>query len=105
MSYHTTDSNGISELNPTPMRMREILGSVLEDSDSADYPDAWLTHGPSGWTLTYASNKVLTLENADRDDMPSRCMRNVPLNRALELWMLLAKGDTRAVLGQDWSKI
>ncbi|MFA5257422.1 MAG: hypothetical protein WC360_04670 [Opitutales bacterium] len=87
------------------VRMREVVASVREDSDDAEHPDAWLTHGLSGWTLTFSSTGVMTLENADRDDLPSRFMRGVSPIRALELWQLLAGGNVKAVLAQPWERL
>jgi len=105
MTYHTTDAFGITELNPPLMRMREVIASVREDAADVEHPNAWLTHGQSGWTLTYSAAGVMTLENSDSDEMPSRCIRRMTPVRALELWQLLASGDVRAVLGQPWNAL
>lgn len=105
IGYHTTDCNGITELAPTPVRMRQILDAVVHDQSNADYPDAWITDGKSGWTLTYINNGVITLENADRDDMPTRCIRGVSVAQAFMMWQLLSRGQIDQVLKQKWEEL
>lgn len=103
MIYHTTDTEGVSEINPPPSRMRAILAAVRRPG-GADHPDVWLTNDDTGWSLTYTEGSVMILENLDNDEAQPRFMRQVSHPKALDLWQLLASGDTRALLAMDWER-
>jgi len=101
--YHTTDFHGISELNPSAEKMRELLNSLDDlDADEAEHPDVSLVHTPSGWALSVYPKGVVTLENLDEpDDMP-RFMSGISRNVALELWLELARGRIDHINSQPW---
>ena len=101
--YHTTDSNGISELCPTAEKMRELLDSLdARGAYEAEHPDVSLVHDPSGWTLSVYPSGIVTFENFDdADDIP-RFMSGVTRNQALELWLELSRGEIHQVDSRPW---
>jgi len=103
VTYHTTDTRGVSEINPNAQRMRTILESV-RNGEGAEHPDVWLTNDESGWMLTYTDSGVMILENLDNDEARPRYLRKISVTRALELWQLLAVGELRPLLELKWSK-
>ena len=101
--YHTTDSEGISEINPDRMRMREILEEVgSAESADAPHPDVSLVHDTSGWMVTVYPGGVVTLENlGDADELPFY-LRKVGLSEALSLWTELAEGNIAKLRKRPW---
>lgn len=100
MPFNTTDAYGISEINPSTPRLKEIIKSV-QQADEADYPDVSLIHD-SGWTLTYSASKVLLWENLDRPGKRQRFLRDMEPDRVLELWCKLAEGKIEEIEKQGW---
>jgi hypothetical protein len=67
--FHTTDTDGVSELNPTAEKMRALLDSLHDiDVQEADHPDVALVHDPSGWALAVYPSGVVTFENFNEPD-------------------------------------
>ena len=101
--YHTTDSEGISELNPTAEKMRELLDSLdAQSAHEAEHPDVSLVHDPSGWALSVYPSGIVTFENFDeKDDIP-RFMRGITRNQALEMWLELSRGELQQVNSRPW---
>lgn len=101
--YHTTDMDGISELNPDSERMEELI-KQLDTSDfvEADHPDVALVHDVSGWSLTLYPNDVVTYENFDDEDDQPRYMTGIKRDKALHLWKTLARGDLEELKQLPW---
>jgi len=101
--YHTTDADGISELNPSAERMRELLDSLdTGNANDAEHPDVALIHDRSGWSLSVYPSGVVTLENFNEaDDMP-RFMSGITRKQALELWLELSRGKIQQVNSRPW---
>ena len=101
--YHTTDMDGISELNPDDTRMQELIAQLdLPDFEEAEHPDLSLTHDPSGWALTLYPSGIVTYENLDDDDHQPRFMTGILRAKALHLWKALARGDIEGLLKLPW---
>ena len=101
--YHTTDADGISELNPTAEKMRDLLDCLdTVDAYEAEYPDVSLVHDPSGWSLSVYPSGIVTFENLDQPDDAPRFMSGVSRNQALELWLELSRGEIRQVNSRPW---
>ena len=101
--YHTTDMDGISELNPDAARMKALISQLdLPEFEDADHPDLSLVHDPSGWTLTLYSNGVVTYENLGEDDTHPRFMTSISRAKALHLWKTLARGETKDLRQLPW---
>jgi hypothetical protein len=101
--YHTTDADGISELNPTAEKMRDLLDCLdTADAYEAEYPDVSLVHDPSGWSLSVYPSGIVTFENLDQPDDAPRFMSGVSRNQALELWLELSRGEIRQVNSRPW---
>ena len=103
MAYHTTDSWGVTEINP-PVEMQRALLAELNEAGDADHPDVSLIHD-SGWCLTYHKNGNLVLENLGDDEDEEgtvRILRTVDPERVLELWSRLARGQVRALFSEPW---
>lgn len=102
MSFHTTDRDGITELNPPEQKLREILRTLNDDRE--DHAEVWLTHSESGWTLTAFSTGVLHFHN-DLLDEPLRQLIGIDFKKALELWQALAQGRIATLKQQPWKCI
>lgn len=101
VAFHTTNRDGLTELNPAPARLRAILRSLRDlDADPAA-PEVWLSHHASGWTLSVFPGGLLRLES-DTAREPIRELRGANLDRALELWLWLADGEVERVLEAPW---
>jgi len=101
--YHSTDTDGISEVKPDPNRMREILSQLDEPGvEDADHPDVSLVHDPSGWCISVYPSGIVTFENLDQDDGRPRYMTEVSRKQALELWLELSSGDIEKLNKRPW---
>jgi hypothetical protein len=101
--YHTTDMDGISELNPDPKRMKELISTLdMSDFEDADHPDLSLMHDPSGWFLTLYASGIVTYEHVNDGDAQPRYMTGISRNKALHLWQSLAKGEIEALEQLPW---
>ncbi len=101
--YHTTDADGISELNPTAEKMRELLDSLdSATAHDAEHPDVSIVHDPSGWSLSAYPSGVVTFENLDEPDDVPRFMSGVTRNQALGLWLELSRGEIQQVNSRPW---
>lgn len=102
MSFHTTDRDGITELNPPEKTLREILRSLEDDRE--DHAEVWLTHAGTGWTLTIFSTGTIQMHN-DLLDEPTRELNGVDYRKALELWLMLSRGDVALLKRQPWRRL
>jgi hypothetical protein len=101
--YHTTDTDGITELNPSPEKMRELLDSLDDtDAEEADHPDVSLIHDSTGWALSVFPSGVVTFENLDEPDGAPRYMSHITRNQALKLWLELSRGEINQVKSRAW---
>jgi len=101
--YHTTDMDGVSELNPDAARMEQIIAQLnMPDFEEADHPDLSLVHDKSGWTLTLYPRGIVTYENLEDDDDQPRFMTGILRAEALQLWKSLARGDIDHLKRLPW---
>lgn len=101
--YHTTDPDGVSEINPDRQRMRELLEELeAADDGNTPHPDVALVHDGSGWALTVYSNGVVTFENLDESDDLPRYISNLPRSEILSMWVELSKGQIEQVNSRPW---
>ncbi len=101
--YHTTDMDGVSELNPNEARMEQLIAQLeMPDFEEADHPDISLVHDTSGWVLTLYPSGIVTYENLDDDDDQPRFMTGILKAKALQLWKSLARGDIDALNQLPW---
>ncbi len=101
--YHTTDMDGISELNPDAERMQALIAQLdMPDFEEADHPDLSLVHDPSGWSLTLYPSGIVTFENLDDDDTQPRFMTGIDRAKSLHLWKSLARGDIDGLKQLPW---
>jgi len=101
--YHTTDMNGVSELNPDTVRMEQIIAQLdMPDFEEVDHPDLSLVHDSSGWTLTLYPGGIVTYENLEDDDDQPRFMAGILRAEALQLWKSLARGDIDSLKRLPW---
>ena len=101
--YHTTDMDGISELNPTTARMEALIQQLdMAGLDESDHPDLALVHDASGWTLTLYPSGVVTFENFDDDDNQPRYMTGIKRDKSLQLWKTLARGNIEGLIELPW---
>ena len=101
--YHTTDTDGVTELNPPAETMRELLDSLDHDeAEDAEHPDVSLVHDTSGWSISVFPSGVVTFENLDEPDEMPRFMIGVPRNEALALWLDLSRGRIEHLRSHPW---
>jgi len=100
---HSTDAFGVSRLNPDDDALHELLDS-LEDDDikRAEHPDVSLTNDTLGWSISFSPTGIVTLENLDEADAPSRYVIERTRNQTLELWIHLREGRIDALLAMGW---
>ena len=103
--FHTTDIDGISELNPTADKMRELLDSLKSpEAAEAEHPDVSLVHDASGWSISVYPSGIVTLDNLDEPDDAPRFMSGLTRNQALELWLELSKGEIQQLTARAWRR-
>ncbi|MFT5836822.1 MAG: hypothetical protein ACI9ZV_000321 [Candidatus Azotimanducaceae bacterium] len=101
--YHTTDAEGISELNPTAEKLRELLDNLdTQSANEAEHPDVSLIHDDSGWSLSVFPSGIVTLENLDEDDDIPRFMSGITRNQAFEMWLDLSRGEIQQINSRPW---
>ena len=101
--YHTTDMDGISELNPTMARMDELIEQLDQPGfQDAEHPDISLVHDTTGWTLTLYPSGIVTFENMEDADEAPRYMNGVTREAALLLWRSLSRGEINELLARPW---
>jgi hypothetical protein len=100
MRYHTTDSDGVSEVEPNAKRMM-VLILQLHGCEEADFPEVSLYH-ESGWVLTYTIERTLLLENDLLADEGIRFMRKMSSRETHRIWMLLANNEIDALKSEPW---
>jgi len=102
MKYHCTDAYGVSEPNPSPDRMRAFIDSVFE-ADDADFPDVSIIH-ESGWRLTYTSERVMILDNVERES-EGWSMKDMSPDEAHSLWLYLAQSEIQKLRRLPWEPL
>jgi hypothetical protein len=103
--YHTTDIDGITELNPPAAKLRALLKSLdSPGAASVDHPDVALVHDPSGWSISVYPSGVVTLENLEDEDADPLYMNKVSRNQAFELWQTLSLGRIEQLRQQPWQR-
>ena len=101
--YHTTDTDGVSDLNPCEIKMREIIAQLDEPgAEESNHPDVSLVHDPSGWSVSLFPSGIATLENLDEEDSPPRYLNKLNRQQALQLWKELAQGKIEYILQHPW---
>jgi hypothetical protein len=92
-------ANGLGDHldDPSEEAMRRFLDAI--DTSDEEHGAAWLSTD-ADYTLEW-SDAVLVVSGPGFDP-PSRHMRKVPRERALELWIALARGDVAAVERCGW---
>ncbi len=101
--YHTTDIDGVSEMNPSEARMRSIIALLDEAGvEEAEHPDIALVHDASGWSMSLFASGIVTFENLDDDDESPRYLTQVSRSEALQLWLELSQGNINSLLKRDW---
>ena len=102
--YHTTDADGITEINPCETRMQELIDELDDlDPDTVDHPDISLIHDTSGWMITLYPKGIASLENFEDADEGPKHIKGVNRKTALKLWQLLASGDINSIKSSLWS--
>ena len=101
--YHTTDMDGISELNPTVASMDELIEKLDEPGfEDAAHPDLSLVHDPSGWSITLYPSGIVTFENFEEADESPRFMTAITREKALSFWVLLSRGAIDDLKALPW---
>lgn len=102
MSWYIVDRMGGGEkedrADPSVERMRFQLQSL--DPNDEEHGSVSLQHRESGWGLAYFGDRLI-LENPSASDSPKH-MVGVSLEKALELWQVLAQGDIEELMQERW---
>lgn len=103
MAYNTTDLYGVTELNPTEARL-EVLLQQLQEADEVEHPDVSLIH-ESGWSLSAYPNGTLLWENLEMPETEKpRYLSAVPVEKVLEYWLCLARGQLSVLHALPWQQ-
>jgi hypothetical protein len=97
MSFHVQNRWGVSEANPSPERIREVLAEL--ETYEPEHPSACLAH-ESEWILTASTNGLLIWEHAEEGE--PRHMRAVRRDRVLDLWLKLSRGEIAVIEAEPW---
>ena len=101
--YHSTDSQGVTILNPDLETMRLLLAELDEaGAEEEEHPDVSLVHDPSGWSISVYPSGIVTMENLNTKDDPPDYMNGVTREEALELWQELSRGEIELVRKRKW---
>lgn len=101
--YHTTDTDGVSLLNPDAEAMRALLAKLDDPAaEDAEHPDISLIHDPSAWSISVFPNGTVTFENLEAEDAAPFYMNAVSRRKALQLWLELSRGEIDRLRGQPW---
>ena len=98
MSFHGSDLMGASLPEPTLDEMRELLSQL--DRADGEHTDVSVVH-ESGWSLSVFASGLVVWENVE-SEVPPQHQRDVPRDRALDLWLRLARGDIESIAGEPW---
>ena len=96
--YHTTDSCGVTRVNPSLSDQAAILDTLQEEGPEP--ADVWLAHD-SGWRIVAYPNGNLLLENENKPAV-SLLLRAASKQKTLLLWQHLARGDLKEVRKEPW---
>lgn len=101
--YHTTDHQGVSEINPSANKMRSLLDSLDSVStQETEHQDVSLVHDPSGWSLNVYPSNIVTFENLDKPNNTPYFMTSISRKDALKLWLRLSRGEIDHIKSQPW---
>lgn len=101
--FHTTDCDGVSQLNPDKETMRKVITQLDDpDAEQVDHPDVSLVHDSSGWSISLYPTGIATFENLNDNDAPPKVMTNLSRNAALKLWIDLSKGRIDQLKALNW---
>jgi len=102
MTYRVTARWGGTESMPGESRLREVLAEL--DQDDPEHPDAWLSH-ESGWSLSVFQSGLVVweyVEEAGEAQIAPRHLAGVSREKALDLWLKLARADFDAIEQEPW---
>jgi len=103
--YHSTDIDGVTEINPDLHTLRAIIDSLQDaDLEEFDHPDVALVDDNSGWSISLYPNGTATLENLEDEDESPRYRKGLSPEAGLELWMMLADGEIETLLAMRWER-
>lgn len=99
--YHSTDRNGISLVRPSSAAMRALLQQLIDEHTDDDYPEVCLMNDSLGWTILVYPSAIVSLE-IDKNPDDILYMQLKHCTDALQLWELLAEGNTQSLLQYPW---
>jgi hypothetical protein len=99
VTFYSTNRWGAMEREPSVDHLRNLLQSL--DIADNEHPDVSLTH-ETGWALSAFSSGLVLFENIEGENKSARHMKNVPRDKVLRLWIMLAQGELAAVEAEPW---
>ena len=96
--YYVETRWGGSEDTPSVDRMQEIIAELAVRDE--EHPDTWLTHAPSGWTITLDEDRFAYLSDPDCKIVAH--MAGVAPEYALKLWLLHSRQGKEATTNEPW---
>ena len=101
MSFHDTHRLGQMEAEPDRSIFKKLLAETLDDPDDQEHCSVGVT-GDGEWDISaYGKGHVIS-ENLDADDIAPRHMPNVPDEKIIDLWNLLAEGKLDVIEREPW---
>jgi hypothetical protein len=99
MSFHIMHRLGNGETAPTKAAFPALLAELGADPDDTEHGSVAVTH-ESEWCLEAYKNGYLVWQNLEADE--PRHMRDVPAEKIVALWELLADGNLDAIEAEPW---
>jgi hypothetical protein len=100
MSYTVTHRYGRDVRDPPLSTLPELLVELDSRTEDIEHTDVSLRH-ESGWCLSAYRDGFLVFEHLERGG--ERHMKDVPREKIIELWNMLAVGDVAGVEREPWT--
>ena len=97
MAFHVSTRWGGDELEPSILRMREILAEL--DAEDIEHTSVSLTH-ESEWCLGAYPGGLVVWENLEEGE--PRHMNHASREQVLNLWLKLAHGRIEEIESEPW---
>jgi hypothetical protein len=101
MSFHITHRLGKTARGVTKSAFPSLLEELEADTGDVEHASVAVTH-ESEWCLEVYKNGYIVFENLESDE--PRHMRNVPAQKIIALWELLADGNLDAIETEPWQQ-
>lgn len=99
MGYHVSHRYGAMNSDPGIHTFPELLAELKTRPHDEEHGQVSVT-SDTEWCIAVSLSGTVTFENLQSGD--PRHMKQVPENKILELWRLLAEGDVASIEQEPW---